>query len=61
MVKVIQLDTENDPIIKDHMANLGYFSVYTFGNFLASVVQIQFFFDHKEPQIRRCLFQSSIQ
>ena len=61
VVKIIQLDTENDPIIKDHMANLGYFLVCIFGNFLASVVQIQIFFDHKEPQIRRCLFQSSIQ
>ena len=32
--KKLQQDTENDPIIKDQMANLGCLLVCTFGNFL---------------------------
>ena len=36
-VKKLQHDIENDPIIKDQMANLGCFLVCTFGNFLALV------------------------
>ena len=43
MVKIrdvhkIQQDIENDPIIKDQMANLGYLLVCTFGNLLALVL-----------------------
>ena len=43
MVKIkdvtkLQQDIENDPIIKDQMANFGCFSVCTFGNFLAPVL-----------------------
>ena len=43
MVKIrdvhkIQLDIENDPIIKDQMANLGCLLVCTFGNLLAPVL-----------------------
>ena len=34
-VKKLQQDIENDPIIKDQMANLGCLLVCTFGNFLA--------------------------
>ena len=34
-VEKLQEDTESDPIIKDHMANLGCLLVCTFGNFLA--------------------------
>ena len=37
-VKKLQQDIENDPIIKDQMANLGCLLVCTFGNFLAPVV-----------------------
>ena len=35
-VKKLQQDIENDPIIKDQMANLGCLLVCTFGNFLAA-------------------------
>ena len=43
MVKIrdvhkIQQDIENDPIIKDQMANLGCLLVCTFGNLLALVL-----------------------
>ena len=43
MVKIrdvhkIQQDIENDPIIKDQMANLGCLLVCTFGNLLAPVL-----------------------
>ena len=34
-VKQLQQDFENDPIIRDQMANLGCLLVRTFGNFLA--------------------------
>ena len=34
-VKKLQQDIENDPIIKDQIANLGCLLVCTFGNFLA--------------------------
>ena len=34
-VKKLHHDIENDPIIKDQMANLGCFLVFTFSNFLA--------------------------
>ena len=37
-VKKLQQDIENDPIVKDHMANLRCLLVCTFGNFLASVL-----------------------
>ena len=37
-VKKLQQDIENDPIIKDQMANLGYLLVCKFGNFLAPVL-----------------------
>ena len=37
-IKKLQQDTENDPIIKDQMANLGCLLVCTFGNFLAPVL-----------------------
>ena len=37
-VKKIEQDIENDPIIKDQMANLGCLLVCTFGNFLAPVL-----------------------
>ena len=37
-VKKLQHDIENDPIIKDHMANLGCLLVCTFGNLLAPVL-----------------------
>ena len=37
-VKKIQKDIENDPIIKDQMANLGCLLTGTFGNFLASIL-----------------------
>ena len=36
LVKKLQQDIENDPIIKDQMANLGCLLVCTFGNFLAA-------------------------
>ena len=35
-VKKLQQDIENDPIIKDQMANIGCLLVCAFGNFLAS-------------------------
>ena len=35
-VKKLQQDIEDDPIIKDQMANLGCLLVCTFGNFIAS-------------------------
>ena len=34
----LQQDTENDPIIKDQMASLGFLLVCTFGNLLAPVL-----------------------
>ena len=37
-VKKLQQDIENDPIIKDQMANLGCLLVCTLGNFLAPVL-----------------------
>ena len=37
-VKKLQQDIENDPIIKDHMANLDCIFVCTFDNFLAPVL-----------------------
>ena len=37
-VKKLQQDIENDPIIKDQMANLGCLLVWTFGDFLAPVL-----------------------
>ena len=37
-IKKLQQDIENDPIIKDQMANLGCFLVCTLGNFLAPVL-----------------------
>ena len=37
-VKKLQQDIENDPIIRDQMANLGCLLVFTFGNFLVSVL-----------------------
>ena len=37
-VKKLQQDIENDPIIKDQMANLGFLLVCTFGNFLAPIL-----------------------
>ena len=37
-VKKVQQDIENDPIIKDQMANLGCLLVCTFGNFLAPIL-----------------------
>ena len=37
-VKKLQQDIENDPIIKDQMANLGCLLVLTFGNFLVPVL-----------------------
>ena len=37
-VKKLQQDIENDPIIKDQMANLGCLLVFSFGNFLAPVL-----------------------
>ena len=36
-VKKLQQDTENDPIIKDQVANLGCLLVCTFGNFFVLV------------------------
>ena len=39
-VKKLQQDIENDPIIKDQMANLGCLLVCTFGNFLAPVLVV---------------------
>ena len=38
LVKKLQQDIENDPIIKDQMANLDCLLVRTFGNFLAPVL-----------------------
>ena len=45
MVKIrdvlkLRQDIENDPIIKDQMADLGCYLVCTFGNFLASVLVV---------------------
>ena len=37
-VKKLQQDIENDPIIKDQMANLGCLLVCAFGNLLAPVL-----------------------
>ena len=37
-VKKLRQDIENDPIIKDQMANLGYLLVCTFDSFLAPVL-----------------------
>ena len=37
-VKKLPQDIEDDPIIKDQMANLGYLLVYTFGDFLAPIL-----------------------
>ena len=37
-VKKLQQDIENDPIIKDQIANLGCLLVFTFGNFLVPVL-----------------------
>ena len=37
-IKKLQQDIENDPIIKDQMANLGCILVSTFGDFIASVL-----------------------
>ena len=37
-VKKLQLDIENDPIIKDHMASLGCLLVCTLGNLLVPVL-----------------------
>ena len=37
-IKKLQQDIENDPIIKDQMANLGCFLACTLGNFLAPVL-----------------------
>ena len=37
-IKKLQQDIENDPIIKDQMANLGCLLVCTFGNFLAPIL-----------------------
>ena len=37
-VKKLQQDIENDPIIKDQMANLGCLFVCTFGDYLAPVL-----------------------
>ena len=37
-VKKLQQDIENDPITKNQMANLGFLSLCTFGNFLTPVL-----------------------
>ena len=37
-VKKLRLDIENDPLIKDQMAGLGYLFVCTFGNYLAPIL-----------------------
>ena len=37
-VKQLQQGTENDPIIKDQMVNLGCFLMCMFGNYLAPVL-----------------------
>ena len=37
-IKKLQQDIENDPIIKDQMANLGCLLVCTFGNFLTPIL-----------------------
>ena len=39
-VRKLHQDIENDPIIKDQMADLGCYLVCTFGNFLASVLVV---------------------
>ena len=38
VVKKLQQDIENDPIIKDQMVNLGCLLVCTFGNLLALIL-----------------------
>ena len=38
VVKKLQQDVENDPIIKDQMVNLGCLLVCTFGNLLALIL-----------------------
>ena len=38
LLKKLQQDNENDPIIKDHMTNLGCLLVCAFGKFLAPVL-----------------------
>ena len=37
-VKKLKQDTEDDPIIKDQMANMSCLLVCTFGNFLAPIL-----------------------
>ena len=37
-VKKLRQDIKNDPIIKDQMANLGCLFVFTFGDYLATVL-----------------------
>ena len=39
-IKKLQQDIENDPIIKDQMANLGCLLVWTFGDFPAPVLVV---------------------
>ena len=39
-VRKLRQDIENDPIIKDQMADLGCYLVCTFDNFLASVLVV---------------------
>ena len=41
-IKKLQEDTENDPIIRDEMANLGCPLVCTFHNFLESVLVVAY-------------------
>ena len=37
-VKKLQQDIENDPIIKDQMANLGFLLMCAFGDYLAPIL-----------------------
>ena len=37
-VAKLRQDTENDPIIKEQMANLGFLLVCAFGNFLVPIL-----------------------
>ena len=37
-VKKVRQDIDNDPIIKDQMANVGCLFVWTFGNYLAPIL-----------------------
>ena len=37
-VKKVRQDIDNDPIIKDQMANVGCLFVCTFGNYLAPIL-----------------------